>query len=173
VLISLAYESALFERCIAILSRVAAAGDLNDRSNHAAELFGSLFSLYLSGTLASIEQRLRVTEPMLRSDDAKQRSLGLMAIKGLLKAAYFTSHHHFKFGARLRDFGYRPCTFSDLKHWFGQTLELSETLACSDLPVAADVRKAIAEQIRSLDWGGRVRRSRKGLPDHFSEGILA
>jgi len=39
-----------------------------------------------------------------------------------------------------------------VKHWFGQALNLVEELACSDKPVAPNVRAILAERFRGL-WG--------------------
>ena len=147
---SLAYDPALFERCIGLILKIAEAGDLKDNSNEALNVFVSLFFLHLSGTHATIEQRLRVMQPLLSSDEPKRRSLGLMALTALLEAWHFSSSYNFDFGARSRDLGYRPRSDKEVKHWFALTLKLSETQACSDGPSASQVRSALAEKFRGV-----------------------
>ena len=120
------------------------------KSNDAPTVFASLFSLYLSGTHATIEQRLRVIEPLLLSNDTNQRSVGLKSLQAALEASNFTSVYHFEFGARSRDHGYWPRSGGEVKHWYGSVLSLAETLACSDRPVAPFVSAAVAGDFRGL-----------------------
>jgi hypothetical protein len=153
---SLAYDPALFERCVEAMVRILTARDGNEQS-HATELFVSLFHLCLSGTHATIEQRLMVIEALLASPDAKRRALGVHALKGVLEASHFSSMCGFSFGARSRDYGYWPRTNEEVRHWFGLALKLVETLACADGPAAPHARAALAEKLRGLWYGGSVR----------------
>lgn len=159
---SLAYDAKLFERCVALIIKVAHSEDASDQSNEARDVFISLFPLHLSGTHATIEQRLHVLEPLLYSEDAIHRSLGLAGLKAALEAWHFGSHYNFEFGARSRDFGYRPRSLDEMKHWYRSTLELSNKLACSDGPSAPGVRTALAEKFRGL-W------SRAGMYDDLEQ----
>jgi hypothetical protein len=152
---SLAYDATLFERCIALILKIAEARDIDEDASEASKVFASLFPIYLSGTHATIEQRLAVTKSLLLSDDPKKRTLGLMALRVALQASYFGPGYNFEFGARSRDYGYWPRTRDDVKQWFGQTLGLAETLACSDEPSASQVRTVIAEQFRGL-WAAAM-----------------
>ncbi len=79
---SLAYDAPFFERCIALLLRFAEKGE--DRQN-ASAVFASLFYLGLSGTHATIEQRLGVLEPLLLSQNIRRRELGLKALEAASK----------------------------------------------------------------------------------------
>lgn len=146
----LAYDAALFDRCTALILKIASAGDVNQTSNEATDAFVSLFPIVLSGTHASIEQRLRVIERLLTSEDSKHRTLGVAALKVSLEAWHFMSHYEFAFGAHSRDFGYQPRSRVEEAHWFGSTINLAESLACSDRPCASGVRSALAEKFRGL-----------------------
>jgi hypothetical protein len=147
---SLAYDAELFSRCIALLAKIATAGDLHGQSNPALEAFASLFQLCFSGTRASIEQRLEVTRSLLLSDKAEERKLGLKALEGALEAWHFQPFHDFQFGARSRDFGYWPRSPGEVKHWFKLTLKLSAAIACGDMPVGSQVRTVVARQLRGI-----------------------
>ena len=157
---SLAYEIALFERCIELIVRIVAADDVNQRT-HGTELFVSLFHLKLSGTHATIEQRLNVIKVLLASPEGNRRSLGVLALKAVLEAWQFHSASSFHFGARSRDYGYWPRTSEEVRHWFGETLELVASLACSEGRAAGDAREALAEKFRGL-W------HRAGVPDELA-----
>jgi len=146
----LAYDKALFDRSIKLLLKLAEVEDDTGRHTNATDAFVSLFFLYLSGTHATIEQRLVVINELLLSVDPRRRSLGLKALQAALEAWHFTSFHNFEFGAHSRDHGYYPRTSNDVKHWFGSVLMLAQTLACSNEPCATDVRSVIAQKFRGL-----------------------
>jgi hypothetical protein len=147
---SLAHDPPLFERCTALLLKFAEETGEDGKSNSAASVFASLFFLYLSGTHATIEQRLRVIEPLLLSDDTNQSSLGLKALKAALETGPFTSDYQFEFGARSRDHGYWPRTGNEVKHWYGSVLKLAETSACCGRPIAPLVCAAVGREFRGL-----------------------
>jgi hypothetical protein len=146
---SLAYDAGLFKRCIALMIPILLANDMNEQV-HGTQLFTSLFHLCLSGTHATIEERLKVIEPLLASPDPKRRVLGTTALEAVLEARHFQASATFDFGARSRDFGYWPHTNAEVRHWFSVTLELVTTLACSDAPAAPLARAALAERFRGL-----------------------
>jgi hypothetical protein len=150
ILRSLAYDPVLFSRCVALLARIAAAGDLGGRSNPALNAFMSLFQLYFSGTHALIEQRLDIIRPLLSSGNAQDRTLGLKALEATLEAWHFQPFHDFEFGARSRDYGYWPHSQPEAEHWFGQSLGLSAALACGDEPTASKVRALVASKLRGI-----------------------
>lgn len=107
---SLAYDADMFGRAAQLLVRLAESE--NDDSHHGevADVFASLFTIFLSGTHATIEQRLEIVGSLLRSDDPHRQSLGLRALGSVFEAWHFSSHYAFEFGARSRDFGYLPQT---------------------------------------------------------------
>lgn len=147
---SLAYDDVIFERCIALVLKIAEGQDIEKDTNEAAKAFASLFPIYFSGTHATIDQRLAVVKSLVRSEDPKKRTLGLMALRAALEASHFGPGYNFEFGARSRDYGYWPRTREDVKEWFGHSLRLAEDLACSDEPAALQVRTAVAQQFRGL-----------------------
>jgi len=147
---SLAYDAALFERCIALLLKFAQAAADDGKGNDGRGVFVSFFFLYLSGTHATIEQRLSIIEGLLLSDEVRQRELGLKAFTAALEAWHFSSNYPFEFGARSRDHGYWPRSGGEVKHWFGSILKLALTFASSDRPAAPLVRAAVAGNFRGL-----------------------
>lgn len=151
VLRSLAYDGKLFERCVALILTIVQVDDNAERlSNGSRDLFKSLFYLYLSGTHATIEQRLSVIQRLLMSDDVKDRKFGQIALKATLEADSFSATSGFEFGAHSRDHGYWPDSGEKVKHWFRSTLTLVERLGCSDGPSAILVREVLAEQFSGL-----------------------
>jgi hypothetical protein len=145
---SLAYEPALFERAANLLAAFAEAEEPSE--GNAASAFASLFSLFLSGTHATVEQRIGVLERQLRSENESRQKAGLEALDAMLEAWHFTSAHSFDFGARSRDHGSWPRTQNDVEAWFSPVLKLVEDLACSDLPIAAEIRNRVASKFRGI-----------------------
>ena len=147
---SIAYEARFFKRCTTLLSKcLEAAGDGRE-SDHVRQVFVSLFSVGLSGTHATIEQRLEVVESLLLSESSFLRRIGLEAFKTLLQVSDFISYYGYEFGARSRDYGYWPGNPDEAKHWFRSVLNLGKRLACSDQPIASLLRVALAQKIRGL-----------------------
>jgi hypothetical protein len=148
---SLAYDAVHFERALSLLLKFTQQprgdGTGEDEAENAA---ASLFSIFLSGTHAPVEMRLKAVEAMLQSSDPAVRSVGVKALETMLKSDHFSSSYAFEFGARSRDYGYYPRTGEDVRKWFGAALKLAETFALSDGPVATRVQKAIANEFRSL-----------------------
>jgi hypothetical protein len=146
----LAYDAAVFERCAALLQKIAVVEDVEDKSQGARSIFVSLFSLYLSGTHATVEQRLAAIKPLLLSDDPNEQSLGLKALGAMLQATHFGSTYGFEFGSRVRDYGFWPKTVGDVKHWFGAVLQFAADIGSSNAASANAVRKVMADHFRGL-----------------------
>lgn len=146
---SIAYDAGLFERCCALIVKIAAEQDAQSRQDEGPRAFASLFPIYFSGTHATLEQRLAVLTSLVNSDDPKKNALGIMGLKASLEASHFGPGFNFEFGARPRDYGYWPPR-KDVRDWFARALNAAEILACSEAPAASGVRVAIAEQFRGL-----------------------
>lgn len=119
---SLAYDPRFFERAVSLLAFAATQSSDEQVAKEASATFGSLFTIYLSGTHATIEQRLGAIEELLQSGEPKRRLLGLAALREFLKTTDFTSAHSFEFGARSRDYGYEPESDEDITRWYGAAL---------------------------------------------------
>lgn len=176
---SLAYDPPLFERSASVLARAATQSTDERDAKEASETFVSLFTIYLSGTHATIEQRLGLIERLLRSGEPKPRSLGLAALDEVLEATHFSSSHPFEFGARSRDYGYRPRGDEDVTRWYGSALALIERLALDDGVLKPELCNLLARNFRGL-WASAQRydilegQSRRIAADGFwREGWVA
>jgi len=149
VLRLLAWDAHLFDRCVGLIAKIASTGNLANDSDESRRVFVSLFPLWLSGTHATIEQRLKVVRSLLNSDHTDQ-TLGVAALDATLRATYFSGAGDLEFGARSRDYGYQPRSVADVKRWFGQALLLAEETACSNSPAAPQVREIVAHRFRDL-----------------------
>lgn len=143
---SLAYDAQFFERSVGVLVRLRPEQEKNGDLSSASETLLSLFSICLSGTHATIEQRLKVIESLVRSD----RELGVGALKRVLQTGFFSSHHTFEFGSQPRDYGYEARTGSDVFRWYASALRLIERLAGADADLDASLMSLLAENFRGL-----------------------
>lgn len=99
ILRPLAYEPAMFERCSALLAIIAdIEPDGTNAHDAARNAFPPLFSLFASGTHASVEQRLAVVRTLLLSEDEKRRSLGIRCLGFALEGMHFGAGYDFEFG---------------------------------------------------------------------------
>jgi hypothetical protein len=150
---AIAYDPAHFERAAMMLLKIAETGSVEEsphEQNQFLAIFISLFQIYLSGTHATVEQRLRIIESLLLSTEAKRCVIGMRALKTILKTSHFESWHGFEFGARSRDYGYWPRTQQEVRHWFETAVMLVKKLVCSGLSSSSELLSVIAEELADL-----------------------
>lgn len=165
---SLAYDALVFDRSASLLALAATQSSDKQVSKETSDTFASLFTIYLSGTHATIEQRLRVIERLLRSDEPEPRSLGLAALDKVLKTVHFSAHHPFEFGARSRDYGYWPGTKDDVTRWYGTALALIERLAFTDGVLMPELGGLVARNFRGLWTSAHMLLDLEGLARRFA-----
>jgi hypothetical protein len=149
LLLSLAFEAGLFERCVALILDLIEFEEPGRYANQVRNSFPSLFHLFLSGTHASIEQRCHVVDDLLKSNSDVRRELGFKSLEALLDTGPFSSFHHFEFGGRSRDYGWHPKCRQDMVHWFRSALELCGALDMSNGEVSSRVRIIVGSHL----WG--------------------
>jgi hypothetical protein len=142
----LAYEAHMFEQAAMLLARFVAAEQPDNNNNSASGPFGELFQLYLSGTQATPAQRRGVIERLARSGDAGFRRAAIVGLDSLLGARQFTATSSFDFGARSRDWGWRPKTNGDVWSWYDHAIALAVYLSL----IVDDARATLASSIREL-----------------------
>ncbi|MCI2393282.1 hypothetical protein [Aliiroseovarius sediminis] len=171
---SLAYEPHAFDRCMSLLIRVA---DYEDESNNydaVRDKISGFFQPYLSGTHASLEQRLSIVEECLSSEDMGRRSLGIKLLATALDGPPWTGFGLNEFGARPRDYGYRP-THDQLVEWRTAFMNLAVRLANSDdKGTESRARQVLANEFRGL-WHQEALRDKlveaaRAINDHYPWG---
>lgn len=147
---SFAYDAPMFERSTQLLTWAATQNADEQEAKEASDTFTSLFTIYLSGTHATLEQRLGVIERLLIASDEKARALGLAALDKVLEATHFASHYQFEFGARSRDYGYEPGSNEDIARWYSGCLAFVERLALTEVGIKLRLRDLMAKSFRGL-----------------------
>jgi len=162
---SIAYDPNLFERAAFLLARFVAAEPPDYRYDPSRDHFASLFWPALSGTHASISQRLKIVEAFITADDPTSQAIGLEALDALLKTSHFMSGHSFEFGARPRDYGWQPKSGEEFAGWYGTAIAYAKRLALSGDQIGNGVRAILAKHFRGL-W------TRAGVVDEIESTAI-
>jgi hypothetical protein len=146
---SIAYDKALFEDCLHVLVAFARAEPEGNKIDATPPAIVSLFTLYLSGTHASTQQRAAWIKQALTADDVQLQAIGLEALGSALECYHFSSLFSFEFGARVRDYGAHPRE-SAARTWFETFINMAVEFAQGDGPLAKSTRDVLARSFRSL-----------------------
>ena len=150
LLLSLAFEVELFDRSVALILDLIEAERPGRYANQVRNSFPSLFHLFLSGTHATIEQRCRVVDGLLRSNSEVRRELGFKCLEAMLQTSGFSSFHRFEFGGRPRDYGWHPKRRQDIVHWFQSVLALCSSHDLHNDANSSRIRAILGMHLRSL-----------------------
>jgi len=146
---SLAYDSDLFERAAQLLARFAVE-ERNEKNDARCEYLFNLFHAFLSGTTATIDQRLKVVRSLIESPNSTEQSIGLDALSVLFKTDHSFNSHPFYFGAHPRDYGWWPMTKDDKRKWYGSAIQYAQKLALSESSVSESARAILAKNFPDL-----------------------
>ena len=150
VLGALAYDPVLFPRAGWLLALFAAQEPVSQRHNGARRAVGQLFRLVFSGTHATLAQRLALVTRLTNAPFSSLQQLSVDARDELLSDGPFMSFSSHEFGSRPRNYGWLPGSDDDVKAWRGVVLQEAVKVAASSQPIAPQVRKIIAKNLRVL-----------------------
>lgn len=147
---ALAYEPNDFDRCARLLVQMADYEDenyLHDTARHTLTVF---YQAYLSGTHASLEQRIALMEECLSSVVTERRSLGLKMLSTALSGPPWTGSGLYEFGARPRNYGSEP-DYDELVVWRSAFINIAVRLGTSgDIYLENSVRTILANALSGL-----------------------
>jgi hypothetical protein len=143
---ALGYEPHMFETAATLLARFLAAEPVDHNQNSARDVFAEFFRLYLSGTQAPPEQRRAFVRLSANSGDPDKRRCASVALDAFLTAHNFISSSSFDFGARSRDWGWRPKLNKDVWDWYDGAIDLAVELSS----VLSDAHDTLAGSVRDL-----------------------
>lgn len=147
----LAYEAELFQRSAILLSRLALLEkpDINAGGSARATL-RTLFHIHRSGTHAPAQIRAAVIDGLINSRIQKEQDLGISLLEAALRTHRFMTSRVSTFGARSRDFGYRPKTRQEIVDWYRIYLAICTRTALLDASIATKSRRVLANHLRGL-----------------------
>jgi hypothetical protein len=164
---ALAYEPSAYDRATKLLAKFLAAQPKDYNSDSAATPFKELFHLHLSGTKAPPDQRRVVIREFLLSDDAAVRECGFSAMRAMFETHFFSAMSGLDFGARPRDYGWRPATYGDIWAWYVDGIALVAELL-GHPAIAPQLRTCLANSFRNLWFTDACRKPLEDIADKIS-----
>ncbi len=150
ILLSLAYESVAFDRCIKLLLRIAEQEDPANRHDAVRDKIVRFFQPYHSGTHATMEQRAAHLRTSLWSQDQNLRVVGFKMLSSALEVRLGGGLRMEDFGARPRDFGFEPNP-DQLVVWRQLFMGIALEAGLNDDANLSDrAREMLAEKFRRL-----------------------
>ncbi|HHQ4441800.1 TPA: hypothetical protein ACSP1W_001016 [Aeromonas veronii] len=154
----LAYESNAFGRCIRLLIHLADYEKENDGNNPLTRQITNFFQAYLSGTHATLEQRIAIMNECFSSDVPRRKSLGFKMLSTALEDRW-TGFGSNAFGARPRDYGLHP-NHDELVQWRRAFIDEAVQLGNSGDPaLEAPARQVMANTFRGM-WNQQAIREK-------------
>lgn len=144
----LAYDKELFGDAADVLCRMAMLNPRYDSHNKAFDALSYLFQISLSGTHATLQQRLGIVRELTQEGQPEKWQLGLKLLSSALKTHLY-GRADFGFGAHARDFGYRPWG-KDAHEWFASFINHAADLAESETPAAPKAATVLADHFREM-----------------------
>jgi hypothetical protein len=146
----LAYEPNAFERCARLLIRMADDEADNNDQDSARNMIPRFFQAYLSGTHASLSQRIALMNECIASDMLARRSLGFKMLSTALDGPPWSGLGGNEFGARPRDYGYEP-DYDQLVEWRSAFIDVVVLLGTSGDPeLEGPARSILANEFRGI-----------------------
>jgi pimeloyl-ACP methyl ester carboxylesterase len=147
---SIAYEEKHFDQCAKLLCQFALSENKEENNNSIRNILKSLFQLYLSGTHATKEQRLRVIDDLINTKTQGNAELAFQLLSSSLEAWHFSASHGFDFGANPRDYGYRPKTNQDVDDWYTLFINYTAELIISGSSHSTLAKEKLGKKLRGL-----------------------
>ncbi|MFM9797851.1 hypothetical protein ACKKBJ_02065 [Aeromonas dhakensis] len=147
----LAYESNTFGRCIRLLIHLADYEKENDGNNSLTRQITNFFQAYLSGTHATLEQRIAIMNECCLSNVSRRRALGFKMLSAALGNRY-TGFGSNAFGARPRDYGLH-LSHDEFVQWRCAFINVATQFGTSGDPaIEVPARQIMANTFRGM-WG--------------------
>jgi hypothetical protein len=147
----LAFRRETFVRAATLLRRLGAAETEDRISNNASGQFKGLYQLYLSGTEARPEDRLRVLDEGLQSNIAEERTLCVDALGHMLDSGHFSrtgGAEEIGTGERLQDWS--PKTYGEIWAFYRAAMDRLVDIATNNDPQASRAQNYLSSHVRGL-----------------------
>jgi len=146
----MAYEPNAFERCARLLIQMAEDEADNNDLDSARNMVPRFFQAYLSGTHASLSQRIALMNECIASNIITRRSLAFKMLSTALDGPPWSGVGIGEFGARPRDYGYEP-NYDELVEWRSAFIDVIIHLAASGTPeLERPARSILADKFRGI-----------------------
>lgn len=168
----LAYDDKNFDRAVELMLKFAETEKSGEHNNSIVGILKSLFSLYLSGTLATPIQRIAFINRMLSSGKQRYFEIAQCVFQSAFETSNWMSFGTFDFGAHSRGYGWEPKTHEEVLGWYLGFIELLRThLDSGDEYCKKWAKVLLANHFRGLwSFAGCFENLEKIVLEHASGG---
>lgn len=149
ILAYIAYDSELFYRATMLIVQFAKSEKENEKYNSIKDILYNLFHIALSGTHASIEERLKIIDSLIYDSCKSTNDLPVKLIDELLKIGGFIGQIISENTSRKRDYGYLPKTNEEYRAWYITVLQYCEKLIQNNI-LKEEIKEIISNNFRDL-----------------------
>lgn len=146
---AIAYDPALFERCVALLVHPIAEVDNLSIFPDLQNALVTFFQIVRSGTHALVSKRFALLEAWLTGQLSSMHLLGRAALERALSTDV-SSRYTNSFGTQLRDYGYQPASQEEASDWYRSGLRLLGQLVARGGTDAEFARQLMAKRFPGL-----------------------
>ena len=149
ILAYIAYDSALFFRATILIVEFAKSEKVGENYNSIRNILYKLFHIMLSGTHASIEERIKIIELLIYDSCEIANELALKLIDELLETGGFIGQIVSENTSRKRDYGYLPKTNYEFRAWYITILKYCDKLIKNNI-FKERIKEIIANNFKDL-----------------------
>ena len=153
ILAYIAYDPKLFYRSTVLIAEFAKSEEKNENYNSIRDILYKMFHIALSGTHATIEERLKIVDILIYDSNTISNELGLKLIDELLETGGFIGHVINENTSRKRDYGYYPKNKEEYRTWYITILQYCEKLINSNV-FEDEIKEIISNNFRNLASAG-------------------
>jgi hypothetical protein len=147
----LAFRKETFTRAATFLRKLAAAETEDRISNNASGQFKGLFHIYLSGTEATPNARLKILDEGLRSRHARERELCIDALDAMLETGHYSrSGGAEEIGSADALIDWQPETYGEIRDFYRAAIDRLKAIALHDDSFALKAKLILGKRLRSL-----------------------
>jgi len=139
----IAYDQKFFDRAAKLIFLFAETEKPGEKTNGITSELAGLFSLRLSGTQASPEQRCFFVSSILKTANLRQLEIAQSIFQKAFQQSHYVSYVDFNFGAHSRDYGWEPKTNKDILDWLAGFIKVLSSALHSD-------NKFVCEWVKSI-----------------------
>jgi len=149
ILAYIAYDSELFYRATMLIVEFAKSEREKENRNSIRDILYKLFHIMLSGTHASIEERLKIIDSLIYNSCEVANELALKLIDELLETGGFIGQIVNENTSRKRDYGYLPKTNEEYKIWYTTILQYCDKLIKDNI-FGEEIKEILSNNFRNL-----------------------
>lgn len=149
ILAYIAYDQESFSRAVMLLIKFAKSEKKGESYNSIRNIVYKLFHIVLSGTHATIDERLKIVDILIKSSCEIENDLAFKLIDELLETGGFVEQIINEETSRKRDYGYIPKTQEEYRLWYITILKYCELLILNKI-FKEKIKEIVTNNFRNI-----------------------